>query len=103
MGGHVVGDMEVFTTAEIVIGSSNKTIFTREFDQVCSSSVFGFNSLKSVPICFKCCLNVELLQSEAKESLFYLSIKAIPSGVHLIVTALVGNEHTAIIGLGDRI
>merc|ERR1719471_822957 len=33
VGGHVVGDMEVFTTAEIVIGSSNKTVFTREFDQ----------------------------------------------------------------------
>ena len=71
--------MEVFTTAEIVIGSSSKTVFTREFDQVCSTSYVGFNTLKSVPICFECCLNVELLQSEAKEANVLSLKKAIGS------------------------
>ena len=33
VGGHVVGDMVVFTTAEVVLGSSDKIGFAREFDR----------------------------------------------------------------------
>jgi predicted DNA-binding protein with PD1-like motif len=32
MGGHVMGDMIVFTTAEIVIGNCDGLKFTREMD-----------------------------------------------------------------------
>nr|XP_039271307.1 bifunctional protein GlmU-like [Styela clava] len=33
IAGHVMGDMEVFTTAEIVLGECNGLSFTREFDK----------------------------------------------------------------------
>ncbi|XP_067901846.1 bifunctional protein GlmU-like isoform X2 [Heterodontus francisci] len=33
IGGHVLGDLEVFTTAEIVIGECNGLEFTREMDE----------------------------------------------------------------------
>lgn len=33
VGGHVVGDMEVFTTAEIVLGECNSLKWTRPFDK----------------------------------------------------------------------
>ncbi|XP_077867232.1 bifunctional protein GlmU-like [Saccoglossus kowalevskii] len=32
IGGHVLGDLKVFTTAEIVIGQLSSTVFTREMD-----------------------------------------------------------------------
>ncbi|XP_078503179.1 bifunctional protein GlmU-like [Lissotriton helveticus] len=33
VGGHVIGDLEVFTTAEIVIGECSSLQFTREMDE----------------------------------------------------------------------
>ena len=33
VGGHVLGDMIVFTTAELVIGECESLRFTREFDE----------------------------------------------------------------------
>nr|XP_033795654.1 bifunctional protein GlmU-like [Geotrypetes seraphini] len=33
IGGHVISDLEVFTTAEIVIGECNGMLFTREMDE----------------------------------------------------------------------
>ncbi|XP_069090449.1 bifunctional protein GlmU-like isoform X1 [Pleurodeles waltl] len=33
LGGHVIGDLEVFTTAEIVIGECSSLQFTREMDE----------------------------------------------------------------------
>ncbi|XP_041109711.1 bifunctional protein GlmU-like isoform X2 [Polyodon spathula] len=33
VGGHVVGDLEVFTTAEIVVGEGSDLHFTREMDE----------------------------------------------------------------------
>eukprot|EP00090_Calanus_glacialis_P005233 TRINITY_DN14044_c0_g1_i1.p1 TRINITY_DN14044_c0_g1~~TRINITY_DN14044_c0_g1_i1.p1 ORF type:complete len:151 (-),score=55.52 TRINITY_DN14044_c0_g1_i1:78-530(-) len=41
ISGHVVGDMVVFTTAEIVIGECKDAVFTRPFDQKT-----GFDELK---------------------------------------------------------
>ena len=44
IGGHVVGDLVVFTTAEIVIGDCTGAVFTREhddatgFDELCIKS-----------------------------------------------------------------
>ena len=32
VGGHVLGDLEVFTTAEVVIGEATDLHFTREMD-----------------------------------------------------------------------
>lgn len=32
VGGHVMGDLEVFTTAEVVIGEATDLQFTREMD-----------------------------------------------------------------------
>ena len=32
-GGHVVGDMHVYTTAEIVLGECQGAVFTREYDE----------------------------------------------------------------------
>ncbi|XP_034018020.1 bifunctional protein GlmU-like [Thalassophryne amazonica] len=33
VGGHVLGDLEVFTTAEVVIGEASDLLFTRQMDQ----------------------------------------------------------------------
>jgi len=33
VGGHVLGDLEVFTTAEVVIGDAVDLLFTREMDE----------------------------------------------------------------------
>ena len=33
VGGHVVGDLVVFTTAEVVLGSSESIGFTRQYDE----------------------------------------------------------------------
>lgn len=33
MGGHVLGDLEIFTTAEVVIGEAADLHFSREMDQ----------------------------------------------------------------------
>lgn len=32
IGGHVLGDLKVFTTAEVVLGEANELCFTREMD-----------------------------------------------------------------------
>lgn len=33
VGGHVLGDLEIFTTAEVVVGEAAELHFTREMDQ----------------------------------------------------------------------
>ena len=43
VGGHVLGDMVVFTTAEIVIGECESLQFAREFDEQT-----GFDELKVI-------------------------------------------------------
>jgi len=40
IGGHVIGDLEIFTTAEVVLGECTDVEFTREFD-----SNTGFDEL----------------------------------------------------------
>lgn len=32
-GGHIVGDMFVYTTAEIILGECQGAVFTREYDE----------------------------------------------------------------------
>lgn len=45
IGGHVIGDMWVFTTAEIMVGSCCNTIFSREPDEAT-----GWNELVIGPV-----------------------------------------------------